>query len=178
MSGENQVHASLQAARDGALLVNYMHYFYSLAYPDQPPTQLETCHLSVTTEGYTVILWVHWREVDQQDNEVYIRMEMIEMACMNKVKDLLAWRAILHNYLDYALGERLVSIKKALPLFWQNRPAKKKVRRTKSQTTSTTASGSEVWLELPVMLPENGVRSSADRSASPAKKPKRKLADT
>ncbi|KAF2802876.1 uncharacterized protein BDZ99DRAFT_576476 [Mytilinidion resinicola] len=34
---ENQVHASLQAARDGALLINYMHDFYSLAYPIAPP---------------------------------------------------------------------------------------------------------------------------------------------
>ncbi|KAF1958624.1 hypothetical protein CC80DRAFT_490458 [Byssothecium circinans] len=37
----NQVHASLQAARNGALIVNYMHHSYSLAYPNRDPTHLE-----------------------------------------------------------------------------------------------------------------------------------------
>ncbi|KAF3032096.1 hypothetical protein E8E12_000463 [Didymella heteroderae] len=64
MSGDNQIDARLQAARDGALIVNYMHHFYSHAYPDRDPSQLETCHVSLTTEMITSYLWLHWREVD------------------------------------------------------------------------------------------------------------------
>jgi hypothetical protein len=58
-SGMGYLHASIQAARDGALIVNYMHRFYSLAYPNCPPTPLETAHFLVTTEGYTIIIWMH-----------------------------------------------------------------------------------------------------------------------
>ncbi|KAL5401473.1 hypothetical protein PMIN03_011489 [Paraphaeosphaeria minitans] len=50
MSGDNRIDARLQAARDGALIVNYMHQFYSYTYPDRDPSQLETCHVSPTTE--------------------------------------------------------------------------------------------------------------------------------
>jgi hypothetical protein len=107
--GENQVHASLQAARDGALIVNYMHQFYSLAYPNRPPTQLQTCHFSTTTEIYTYMLWIHWREVDPDDGEVYFRMEEVETARMNKLEDVREVRKILHNYLDFSLGERYYS---------------------------------------------------------------------
>ena len=127
--GENQVHASLQAARDGALIVNYMHQFYSLAYPNRPPTQLQTCHFSTTTEIYTYMLWIHWREVDPDDGEVYFRMEEVETARMNKLDDVREVRKILHNYLDFSLGERLRSIKEALHAFWPNRP-EKKVKKT------------------------------------------------
>ncbi|KAJ4286548.1 hypothetical protein N0V90_013248 [Kalmusia sp. IMI 367209] len=119
-SGENQFNASLQAARDGALIVNYMHNLYSTAYPDRAPTQLETCHFSLTIDGCTIILWIHWREI--KDGEVYFRMEVVDMARMRKLDDLLEVRKILHNYVDYALGERLRSIKGALPAFYLNRP--------------------------------------------------------
>lgn len=170
ISGENQVHASLQAARDGALIVNYMHHFYSLAYPNRAPTQLETCHFSLTTEGYTIILWIHWREVDPKDGEVYFRMEEVDMARMGKLDDLLHMRKMLHNYIDFALGQRLRSIKEALPAFWPNRP-EKKVRKTKSQT-STTVSASELRLDIPI-TPSSGVGQSASGDVVARKKRKR-----
>ncbi|KAH7111135.1 hypothetical protein B0J11DRAFT_543906 [Dendryphion nanum] len=172
--GENQVQASLQAARDGALIVNYMYDFYSLAYPNRTPTQLETCHFSVTTEGYTIILWIHWREVNPEDGEIYFRMEEVEMARMGKLDDLLDMRRTLHNYVDFALGERLWSIKQALPAFWPNRP-KKKVRRTNSQS-STTVSGSELRFDMP-MTPSSNVGDGTNEHSVPAKKMKRKLID-
>ena len=172
--GENQVHASLQAARDGALIVNYMHHFYSIAYPNRPPTQLETCHFSLTTEGYTIILWTHWREVNPEDGEVCFRMEEVEMARMRRLDDLLNIRRILHNYVEFAFGERLRSIKEALPSFWPNRP-KKGVKKTKSQS-STTVSGSELRLDIPI-TPSSSVGESANGDAVPPKKTKRKLTD-
>ncbi|RMZ72886.1 hypothetical protein GMOD_00010470 [Pyrenophora seminiperda CCB06] len=174
ISGENQVHASLQAARDGALIVTYMHQFYTLAYPNRNPTQLETCHFSLTTEGYTIILWIHWREVDPEDGEVYFRMEEVETARMGKLNDLLDMRRMLHNYLDFAFGERLRSIKEALPAFWPNRP-KRRVKMTKSRSSTTTL-GSELRFDLPI-TPSSSVGESVNRDAVPSKKMKRKLAD-
>jgi hypothetical protein len=44
-------------------------------------------------------------------------MEDIEMARISKLDDLLNVRRILHNYIDFALGERLTLIKEALPAF-------------------------------------------------------------
>jgi hypothetical protein len=127
--------------------VNYMHKFYAYAYPQDPPTQLETCHFSLTIEGYTVILWIHWREVSAEDGELYFRMEQVERARMIKLEDLRQLRTILHNYVDFAMGERLRSIKAALPAFWANRPAKK-AKSTKSQT-STTATRSDWGFHMP-----------------------------
>jgi hypothetical protein len=80
-----------------SLSVNYMHEFYAYAYPQDPPTQLETCHFPLTIEDYTVILWIHWREVSAEDGELYFRMEQAETAPMIKLEDLRQLRTILHN---------------------------------------------------------------------------------
>jgi hypothetical protein len=69
--------------------------------------------------------------MDPEDGEVYYRMEEVEMARMGKLNDLLDMRRMMHNYLDFAFGERLGSIKEALPAFWPNRP-KRRVKMTKS----------------------------------------------
>jgi hypothetical protein len=151
-----------------------MHHFYLLAYPNRDPTQLETCHFSVTTEGYTIILWIHWREVDPEDGEVYYRMEEVEMARMGKLNDLLDMRSMLHNYLGFAFGERLGSIREALPAFWLNRP-KRRVKTTKSQS-STTTSGSELRFDLPI-TPSSSVGEGVNRNAVSTKRMKRKLTD-
>ncbi|KAF2123681.1 hypothetical protein P153DRAFT_303566 [Dothidotthia symphoricarpi CBS 119687] len=163
--GESQVQASYQAARDGALIVNYMYQFYTLAYPNRAPSQLDTCHMSVTTEGYTITLWIHWREISTEDGQVYFRMEIVDAVHMSKVKDLQTVRGILHNYVEYALGQRLATIKTALPAFWLN-PARKKPM---SQPTGTDASS---HLNFNVKLP---TPSSSGTAGRPAKKSKRSL---
>ncbi|KAL6711787.1 hypothetical protein ACN47E_002830 [Coniothyrium glycines] len=131
MSGENQIHASLQAARDGALIVNYMHQFYSTAYPNRNPSQLYTCHVSLTTDMLTTSLWLHWREVDSVDKQVYYRMERIHSAHLHEVEELAVTRNMLHNYINYALKQRLASIKAALVPFWDNCSATRKETVTK-----------------------------------------------
>ncbi|KAH8730348.1 hypothetical protein GQ44DRAFT_700175 [Phaeosphaeriaceae sp. PMI808] len=171
ISGENQIHASLQAARDGAVIVNYMHHFYALAYPSRQPTQIETCHFSVTTEGYTIMVWIHWREVNSEDGEVYYRMEPVETARMNEIGDLHEVRKLLHNLVDYAMGERVRSIKEALPLFWPNRPVKK--AKSSKAASSSTASRPELRLDLP-MTPMGSMGEGAERVAS---HPKKRLRD-
>ncbi|RYO45129.1 hypothetical protein AA0116_g13397 [Alternaria tenuissima] len=172
MSGDNQIDARLQAARDGALIVNYMHQFYSHAYPDRGPTQLETCHVSLTTEMISSYLWLHWCEMDPVDGEVYCRMELIESAHLHKLSDMAETRKILHNYIDYAMGERLESIKAALRPFWRNRPAKR-ARRRQSQS-STTALSLNLQFDIP-MTPSSSSREG--ENASLTKKLKRTWTD-
>jgi hypothetical protein len=101
-------------------------------------------------------------------------MEEVEMARMGKLNDLLAMRRMLHNYLDFAFGERLRSIKNALPAFWPNRP-ERRAKKTKSQS-STTVSGSELRFDPPI-TPSSSVGESVNRDAVPPKKIKRKLTD-
>ncbi|KAL5379351.1 hypothetical protein PMIN02_010964 [Paraphaeosphaeria minitans] len=52
-SNENILHAHNQAARDGAVIVNYLYNFYSLAYPDQGPAIIDTAHYSFTCDLHT-----------------------------------------------------------------------------------------------------------------------------
>jgi hypothetical protein len=70
MSRDNQIDTRLQAAREGALIVNYMHRFCSYAYPDRDPSQLETCPVSLTTRMVLFYRLLHWREMDPVDVEV------------------------------------------------------------------------------------------------------------
>ncbi|KAF2023766.1 hypothetical protein EK21DRAFT_118456 [Setomelanomma holmii] len=163
ISGDHQIDARLQAARDGAPLVNYMHRFYLYAYPDRDPSQLETCHVSLTTEMISSYLRLRWREVDSVDDEVYYRMEPIESAHLHKLRDVAATRKVLHNYIDYTIGERLKSIKAALCPFWQNRPARR-ARRRQSQS-STTASSLNLQFDMP-MTPSTSSRGEENASAT------------
>ncbi|KAJ4365385.1 hypothetical protein N0V95_000532 [Ascochyta clinopodiicola] len=164
-SGEGQTHVSVQAARDGAIIVNYMHQFYTLAYPGRDPTAMETCHMSLTTEGYTIVLWIHWRETNTEDDEVYWRMEELDTARMNKLDDLRHMRNMLHNYLDNAMEERLSSIKEALPAFWSHRP-KKRVNSTRSQSS---AAETDLQLDIP-LTPSTSATMSADGDLDPRKR--------
>lgn len=172
MSGDNQIDTRLQAARNGALIVLYMHQLCSHAYPDRGPSQLETCHATLTTEMISSYLWLHWREVDPVDGEVYYRMEPIESAYLHKLSDVAETRKIMHNYIDYAMGERLESIKAALCPFWRNRPTKR-ARRRQSQS-STTAPSLNLQFDIPV-TPSSSSREG--KKVSPTKKLKRTLTD-
>jgi hypothetical protein len=89
-------------------------------------------------------------------------MEEVEMARMNKLNDVLEVRNFLHNYIDFALGERLKSIKQALPEFWPNRP-EKKVKRSRSQT-SATVSVSELRFDLPMTPASVGENMAVKRT--------------
>jgi hypothetical protein len=96
------------------------------------------------------------------------------MTRMGKLNDLQEVRGILHNNIDFAMGERLRSIKEALPAFWPNRP-ENKVKRTRSQT-SATVSVSDLRLDMP-MTPTRNVEQSANGDVVAAKREKRKLAE-
>lgn len=143
------------------------------------PAKRQACAIEAVTppagrscEGYTIIFWIHWREINPEDGEVYWRMEELDTARMSKLDDLVHMRNMLHNYLDYALGERLSSIKKALPAFWPNRP-EKRVNSTRSQSSAT---GSELRLDM-LLTPSTSAGESACGDLQPRKKTKRSLTD-
>jgi hypothetical protein len=95
---------------------------------------------------------------------------------MQVLSDLSEMRKILHNYIDYAMGERLSSIKKALPSFWSSRPKGKTSTKSKPRTTATT-SVSEVPPGLELNTPLVPLSSAAGRpggDVGPLKKIKRK----
>jgi hypothetical protein len=81
-SGDKQIDARLRAAREGVLIVDYMSQFCSHTYPDRMLSQLEACYVSVMTEMMSSYLWLHQREVDPVDGEVYYWMEPIWSALL------------------------------------------------------------------------------------------------
>jgi hypothetical protein len=111
--------------------------------------------------------------MDSVDGEVYYRMEPIESAHLRKLKDVAETRKILHNYIDYEMGERLKSINAALPSFWQNRTARR-ARRRQSQS-STTTSSLNLQFDMP-MTPSSSSRGL--EHISPNKKLERTSTDS
>ncbi|MCJ1343915.1 hypothetical protein MMC31_002113 [Peltigera leucophlebia] len=114
--GQTHHQAIPQGARDGSTIVDYLHQFYTTARPTQAPSLIETCHFSVTIDMRLIILWVHWREQDE-DKTISYHMEEVESGMLNKERDMNEIRTILRNLQDHALGHRLQGIKKLLPAF-------------------------------------------------------------
>lgn len=90
-SNENISHAHNQAARDGAVIVNYLHKFYSLAYPDQRPLVVDIAHYSLTCDLHRAQIWVHWRDDEGR------RMEIIFEFSLRKENEIVDARGILKN---------------------------------------------------------------------------------
>lgn len=51
-------YAHNQAGRDGAVIVNYLHYFYTVAYGRESMV-LETCHFSLTCDLLNGNILIH-----------------------------------------------------------------------------------------------------------------------
>jgi hypothetical protein len=117
-TGESHLIAHSQSARDGATIINYLEQFYTIAY-GRPPTVLECAHLSVTCDIQVVDVWIHWRELHEDRVPTYY-MQNIHSCTLRDEQGLLDTRRILWNHVDYALGDRLASLKEVLPLFQHN----------------------------------------------------------
>ncbi|KAF2622325.1 hypothetical protein BU25DRAFT_352497 [Macroventuria anomochaeta] len=109
-ANETLRHAQNQAARDGAVAVNYLYEFYLAAYK-RPLSAVDTHHVSVTCDMEHCELWMHWR--DGQSHY----MELVSSHSMRDYNAMLQLRGQLRNVRDWALGPRLQSIKTALPDF-------------------------------------------------------------
>ncbi|KAF2820811.1 hypothetical protein CC86DRAFT_374129 [Ophiobolus disseminans] len=110
--------AQSQSARDGAVIVNHLYDLYRVAY-SKTPGVVETCHFSVTCDIQSVEIWVHWRDGSSH------HMELIFEGHCRKEVQMLDMRAIVRNIQQYAINERLRSIRAALPLFARNKKGSK-----------------------------------------------------
>jgi hypothetical protein len=110
--GQTHKQAQPQLMRDGACVVNYLTCFYREA-GEKAPDVMKTSHFSLCCDTRSAELWVHWQETEN-DHEVYY-MELVDVAPLWKQSMLEDMRRYLHNILDYALNERIQSIKEAMP---------------------------------------------------------------
>ncbi|KAH7343099.1 hypothetical protein BKA66DRAFT_479140 [Pyrenochaeta sp. MPI-SDFR-AT-0127] len=113
-SGENIAAAQIQAARDGASIINHLHTFYTVANGTAPSPAL-ACHFSLVCDLNASEIWVHWRE----GSDYY--MEHVHSCFLRDESQLLEARGILKNMLKHAVQDRLQAIKEAIPRFAQNR---------------------------------------------------------
>jgi hypothetical protein len=117
---DNQIDTRLQAARDGALMLSSLTTCTSsILVRTLTATRRRSRHgsTSPTTETIASYIQLHWREVNLVDGEVYYRTKPIESAHLDKLSDVTRTWKILYNYLDYAMRERLKSIKAPLARF-------------------------------------------------------------
>jgi hypothetical protein len=157
-SSENLHTAQNQAARDGAAVVNQLHDLHLAAYGDVPSIA-QTCHFSVQSDLQHGGLWVHWREgVDHH-------MELVFDFSMRDQSQLEQLRTRLHNILEHAVGERLKTIKVALPKLADSQASNRfpTYRSTDDKTTPSESSGTlsrpflnDVFTFAPPLTPSSG----------------------
>ena len=157
-SNQNHSHAHNQAGRDGAVVVNHLHEFYSVSHGrDREPGIVETCHFSLTCDLLNGNIFVHWREQDVH------HMELVYEFSLRKGAEVQVARQILWNILDYAVGERLQSIKGALPEFARNRCQIQPAAES-TIARSEMSLNSQSWAQFPTPITPRSVASE------PAKK--------
>jgi hypothetical protein len=112
--GQSIAWATLQCARHGVGVCNYMHRFYAAA--DITASMTESIHFSVACDANQAILLVHWIG---DDGKYYM-----QQACQAHISPLTAletkndhmvlMRMYMRNILDWATGERLGRIRAAI----------------------------------------------------------------
>jgi hypothetical protein len=105
--------AKVQGARDGALLVNYMRWFYRVA--GQTANAAESAHFSATCDVQTLYVYVHW--ADGPEDKLVYHMERIFRCFVDDETSLAQFRVMIRNLNDYAVGSRLDRIRAAAPAF-------------------------------------------------------------
>ena len=168
-SGEAQVIAHLQSARDGTAIVRYLEQFYNIAY-DRPATTLECAHISFTCDCQMLNIWLHWRELDRAGVATYY-MQSIYDCTLRDEEALLRARELLWNHIDYALDSRLRSLKRALPSF-RTRFVKHNSKKSKAPTFSKVSTRSTSSTILDSDFGSIPPTPSSDRNESdPMKRP-------
>jgi hypothetical protein len=161
--------AQNQAARDGAVVVNHLHDLYRVAYGDSPSV-VETCHFSVVCDVQYAEIWVHWRE----GMEHY--MEMVRHGACRSEAEMLDIRCALRNINDYAVNERLESIRSALTPFAEAKKAKRPYPSVREPLTIAAPPSQSSLLTAGVALPPPATPSSV--ASEPIKKRRRLGSDS
>jgi hypothetical protein len=94
-------------ARDGAVIVRYLHQFYTDA--GFVPTVTDTVHFSLTIDMESAHLFVHWEEFDEERPAYY--MEPVMKAFLDDEPQVADMRYMMKNILAYAFGSRLGNLK-------------------------------------------------------------------
>jgi hypothetical protein len=97
-------------ARDGAVIVRYLHEFYTGA--GFVPTVKDTAHFSLTIDMESAHLFVHWEEFDEERPAYY--MEPVIKAFLDDEQQVADMRQIMKNILAFALGSRLANLRAAV----------------------------------------------------------------
>lgn len=123
-----------QAARDGAVIVNHLYDFYSVAH-NTAPSPVDMCHFSFVSDLEYGQIWIHWREgMDHY-------MEHVHDFSLRREEDIQKARGILHNIKNYANAERLETIRHALPAFSEARKQPGRYPSVPASEASASASG-------------------------------------
>jgi hypothetical protein len=165
--------ASIQGARDGAASCNMLNKFYLAS--GRKGTVVETCHFSITCDIASVMLWVHWRQEEDNSTPEQFHMECIAKAWLvpgglHDDRNILLMRDALRNILDYSLHDRLNSIKEAIAKL----PAQSAKRGTKrSASKRSTGSLESIAEDASEDATEAGTgQTTAESSVSGARKKK------
>ncbi|KAH7119584.1 hypothetical protein B0J11DRAFT_582104 [Dendryphion nanum] len=126
------LHARYQAARDGAVVVNYLYEFYRNASIE--PSIVQISHVSLTCDLETAEIWVHWRQGGLH------HMELINKCSLRQLPEVESIRSNLRNIVEYSLGERLSDIKKAIPSFASSKAQGSVPTIPEDDCTTTSAS--------------------------------------
>ncbi|KAL5400396.1 hypothetical protein PMIN03_012415 [Paraphaeosphaeria minitans] len=157
-SSENLHTAQNQAARDGAAVVNYLYDLHLAAY-GTVPSVAQTCHFSVQSDLQHGGLWVHWRDGADHHMELEYDFSMRDLSQLERL------RTRLHNILEHAVGERLDTIKAALPKLAESQASNRfpTYRSTDDRTTPSESSGNvsrpfltDVFSFAPPLTPSSG----------------------
>jgi hypothetical protein len=97
-------------ARDGAVIVRYLHQFYTDA--GFVPTVKDTAHFSLTIDMESAHLFVHWEEFNEEQPAYY--MEPVLKTFLDDEQQVADMRYMMKNILAYAFGSRLANLRAAV----------------------------------------------------------------
>jgi hypothetical protein len=98
-----------RGARDGAVIVNHLRRLFVNGLDDHG-LLVNTSHVSMTFDGYCVMLYIHWFD----DIKFTYHMERFWSGAVDEHDPCVILRCILRNLADWAVGERLEHIRARL----------------------------------------------------------------
>ncbi|KAL8941732.1 MAG: hypothetical protein Q9216_002060 [Gyalolechia sp. 2 TL-2023] len=112
--------ARVQARRDGSAANGTLYDFYQRSGNSEPSVD-QTCVFSLCIDSTVAEYRVHWRHVDGEGKVSY-EAERVASALLHDGDMVFRLRGCILNTLDWARGDRLTSIRKALTLMKQPPP--------------------------------------------------------
>jgi hypothetical protein len=160
----NQTHfqARPQGARDGAVIVRYLHQFFTDA--GFVPAVEDTAHFSLTIDMESAHLFVHWQESDQGRPAYY--MEPIMKTFLDDEQQVANMRHMMKNILAYAMGGRLAKLRDVVTAT-QSQQAARLVRLGRSSSLRLSQGDSAV------IIPPPSPQSLGDGPSQPSTKRQR-----